>query len=148
MSILGPHIEHYEIGDLGGAGKCESVTRGWVMTVDRCLEHDHYIDLRSLGTIVMQCETDYSLSVGRGFAVSVSDDASYAAGGCLSLAAGDKIDIDAQSDATLKSGASVTLRSKSGVYIKPTNNPGSYSACFTDGALDLEKFTAWVGDNL
>ncbi|SET44291.1 hypothetical protein SAMN05216326_12726 [Nitrosomonas marina] len=67
-------IDEFDLpGDPTNYPTCTSVTKGFVLVVDKCINHDHYIDLTSLSDAVMTTNTELEFNVGTDMVVNVSD---------------------------------------------------------------------------
>lgn len=126
-AVLPVPLDLPDAGD--GEASCSSKSKGFVLTVDKCLEHDHYIKLRSLGTYELTVDTDSitvvggdsSLEVGGGASVSiggklsaeVSGDAHLSVAGDASLVCGGGATVEAAGDVTIKAGGRVLIEGDS-----------------------------------
>lgn len=72
MSIINPELNLPD--DTGGASACEGTSKGMVAVVDKCRQHDHYIDLHSLGTFALTVDTNSDVSIAGNSSVSVGGD--------------------------------------------------------------------------
>ncbi len=135
-------IDEFDLPDGSGAGGCTSRTKGFVLHVERCREHEHWISLTSEGT------SEYR-SVGN---------TGIAAGGDLTISAGNnRIEkIAENADVTAKK-----LRFHADVFVKKGLPPTAYAACLVTETveeevngkterrnvdmIDLNRLASWIG---
>jgi hypothetical protein len=68
-------IEPFDIPDGGGDGlACQSVSKGFVLHVDKCVEHDHWIHLHSLNISEYISDGDTFITTGGNLNVAVDGD--------------------------------------------------------------------------
>lgn len=91
MSIINPELNLPD--DTGGASACEGTSKGMVAVVDKCRQHDHYIDLHSLGTFALTVDTNSDVSVGGNSSVSIAGNSSVSVGGDVTVTIEDNYDV-------------------------------------------------------
>lgn len=114
-------VEEFDLPDDGGEYEpCSSTTKGFVFNVEKCEDHDHWIHLNSLGTIVFNASGDISITTEGG--MSLSSDADFL------LAANRSILNDR-------------------VLIPYVDPPATRDGCMEDGKININKLLSFYLDN-
>ncbi|MGO2878511.1 MAG: hypothetical protein ACTIDT_01005 [Halomonas sp.] len=83
-----PHIVEFDIDNESGSDPCSSMTRGLVLTVEKCRDHNHFISIKSLGTTELESKDLVSLLAKNGIDLEVDG------GAKILVRGGGKVDID------------------------------------------------------
>ncbi len=118
MSVLIPELT---IGDEVGADSCSGTSKGWVITVDKCTDHNHYIDITSLGTYVLSVATTMTETVVGARTVTVGGQFSLSAN-AGSMQFGGSLIISSDADIQVQSDTSVAISAITGISLLVAGN--------------------------
>ena len=65
----------------GNEDPCKLVSKGFILNVDRCLDHEHYIDIHSFGTYELQVDTNATIHVNRNYSLATDGNAVFSVRG-------------------------------------------------------------------
>ena len=121
-------IDEFDLPNDGDAdGTCTSRAKGFVLHVDKCEEHDHWVHIHSSNKSEYVSETNTDITAG--------DDLNTTVGGNRNESVAGDHEITAEN-----------IRMHSEVFVKSVQSPGSLNACIENGMVDINKLAAWLGE--
>lgn len=54
-------VKHFEIPEEGGGSACSSTSKGFVLHVEKCIDHDHYVLIDSGGDFLLHAKTNFNI---------------------------------------------------------------------------------------
>ena len=169
-------IDEFDLPNDGDSdGTCTSVTNGFVLHVDKCEEHDHWVHIHSSNKseYVSDANTDITTgtdlnttvggnrneSVAGSLNTDVSADLNTTVGGNRNESVAGSLNTDVSADLNTTVGGNrnesvagdheitaVNIRMHSEVFVKSVQSPGSLNACIENGMVDINKLAAWLGE--
>ena len=129
-------VEEFDIPDDGGDYEvCTSQTKGFVLVVDKCEKHNHYIKLRSLNDSQYISDANTDIVAGTDINLTANEN--------INIAAGKLLTVDAGEDITITETEGKRLLINRDVFIKHVEPPSTIEECIVDGMVDLNKFVSW-----
>ena len=144
-------IDEFDIPNDGDSdGACTSKVKGFVLHVDKCNEHDHWVHIHSSDKSEYASDTNTDITTGTNLNESIGGDKNESIGGDKNESiGGDKNEsIGGDKNESIGGDIDVTAintRFNSEVFVKSAENPGSFEACIDNGMVDINKLAAWIG---
>ena len=145
-------IDEFDLPNDGDAdGTCTSRAKGFVLHVDKCEEHDHWVHIHSSNKSEYVSETNTDITAVADLNTNFGGNRNESVAGSLNtdVLADLNTTVGGNRNESVAGDHEITaenIRLHSEVFLKAVQSPGSLNACIENGMVDINKLAAWLGE--